>query len=209
MRKVSMEGLTDDLDVADILTEDSYVISIHLFDITELTQVRQENFEQKAVIGLLYMDNYDEVMESVEDIRRSMLGALVDRRITKYVTSMGGLIKTLEKDKYLLVMNRKALLSMEEDRFSILEDVKTVNIGNSINVTVSIGVGTDSGNYAQDFESARIAIEMALARGGDQAVVKEREKMAFYGGKTQRSERNTRVRARVKAQALQIGRAHV
>lgn len=202
MRKVSMEGLTDDLDVADILTEDSYVISIHLFDITELTQVRQENFEQKAVIGLLYMDNYDEVMESVEDIRRSMLGALVDRRITKYVTSMGGLIKTLEKDKYLLVMNRKALLSMEEDRFSILEDVKTVNIGNSINVTVSIGVGTDSGNYAQDFESARIAIEMALARGGDQAVVKEREKMAFYGGKTQRSERNTRVRARVKAQAL-------
>ena len=131
-----------------------------------------------------------------------MLEALVDRKITKYISSMGGLIKKMEKDKYLLVMNRKALETMEVDRFSVLEDVKTVNIGNGINMTISIGIGTNSGDHARDYEAARVAIEMALARGGDQAVVKEQEKMAFFGGKTQRAERNTRVRARVKAQAL-------
>lgn len=168
----------------------------------ELAAFKKENYEQKPVVGLLYMDNYDEVMDSVEDVRRSMLEALVDRRITKYVSTVGGLIKKLEKDKYILVVKRKDLETMETDRFSVLEDVKTVNIGNTINMTVSIGIGMNCGDYAKNYEAARVAIEMALARGGDQAVVKEQEKMTFFGGKTQRAERNTRVRARVKAQAL-------
>lgn len=202
MRRIMLDEMIDDLDGVEKSTDESYVIGIHFFDITELSQLKQENYEQKAVVGLLYMDNYDEAMESVEDIRRSMLDALVDRRITKYVTSMGGLIKKMEKDKYLVVVNRRGLAMMEDDRFSVLEDVKTVNIGNSIGVTISIGIGTDSGDYAQNYDSARVAIEMALARGGDQAVVREHDKMAFYGGKTQRAEKNTRVRARVKAQAL-------
>lgn len=202
LRRILLDDLMEDLEGVEKITDESYVIGIHMFDITELCQLKVENYEQKAVVGLLYMDNYDEAMESVEDIRRSMLDALVDRRIAKYITSMGGLIRKLEKDKYLVVVNRKGLAMMEEDRFSLLEDVKTVNIGNSIGVTISIGIGTDNGDYAQNCEAARIAIEMALARGGDQAVVKECDKMAFYGGKTQRAEKNTRVRARVKAQAL-------
>lgn len=205
MRKISLDNLVEQHDGIEKLYEsdgECYVIGIHFFDITELLQFKKENYEQKPVVGLLYMDNYDEAMESVEDIRRSMLEALVDRRITKYVSSFGGLIKKLEKDKYLVVVNRKILDVMEEDRFSVLEDVKTVNIGNSISVTVSIGIGMNSGDYGQNYESARVAIEMALARGGDQAVVKDQDKMAFFGGKTQRAERNTRVRARVKAQAL-------
>ena len=149
------------------------------------------------------MDNYDEVMESVEEVRRSMLEALVDRRITKYVATADGLIKKLEKDKYLLVINRKSLDTMEGgSSFSVLEDVKTVNIGNSIAVTVSIGIGMNCGGYAQNYEAARVAMEMALARGGDQTVVKDYDKMAFFGGKRQHSEKNTRVRARVKSQAL-------
>ena len=78
---------------------------------------------------------------------------------------------------------------MEEDRFSVLEDVKTVNIGNSIAVTVSIGIGMNCGGYAQNYEAARVAMEMALARGGDQTVVKDYDKMAFFGGKTQHSEK--------------------
>ncbi|MDY3250697.1 MAG: DHH family phosphoesterase [Candidatus Choladocola sp.] len=202
MKKIVLEDILDDADSVEKVTGECYVIGIHFFDITELTAFKKENYDQKPVVGLLYMDNYDEVMDSVEDMRRSMLEALVDRRITKYVSSLGGLIKKMEKDKYLLVVNRKCLEVMEADRFSILEDVKTVNIGNTIGVTVSIGIGTNSGDYAQNYDSARVAIEMALARGGDQAVVKDHDKMAFFGGKTQRSEKNTRVRARVKAQAL-------
>lgn len=205
MRQISLKELVDSHSGIELLYDgegDCVVVGLYFFDITELSQFKQENYEQKSVVGLLYMDNYEEAMESVEDVRRSMLEALVDRRITKYVSAFGGLIKKMEKDKYLLVVNRRILDVMEEDRFSVLEDVKTVNIGNSINVTVSIGVGTNCGDYARNYEAARIAIEMALARGGDQAVVRDQEKISFYGGKTQRAERNTRVRARVKAQAL-------
>lgn len=205
LRRISLDELVDANSGIERLYEKEggcEVIALHFFDITELTYFKKENYEQKSVVGLLYMDNYEEAMESVEEVRRSMLDALVDRRITKYVSSFGGLIKKMEKDKYLLVVNRKILDVMQEDRFSVLEDVKTVNIGNSIGVTVSIGIGTSCGDYAQNYEAARSAIEMALARGGDQAVVRDQDKIAFYGGKTQRAEKNTRVRARVKAQAL-------
>ena len=98
------------------------------------------------------------VQESVEEVRSSLLAALIDRKINKYITSMGGLVKKLEKDKYLLVINRKSLDTMEEDRFSVLEDVKTVNIGNSIAVTVSIGIGMNCGGYAQNYEADSVSI---------------------------------------------------
>lgn len=205
LRRISLDDLVESHSGIESMYEGEggcEVVALHFFDITELTRFQKENYEQRSVVGLLYMDNYEEAMESVEDVRRSMLDALVDRRITKYITSIGGLIKKLEKDKYLLVVNRKILDIMEEDRFSVLEDVKTVNIGNSISVTVSIGIGTNCGDYAQNYEAARSAIEMSLARGGDQAVVRDQDKISFYGGKTQRAEKNTRVRARVKAQAL-------
>lgn len=202
LKRIDLEEKLESLDGIECTTDECYVIAMYFFDITELTVLKKENYEQKPVIGLLYLDNYDEVMDSVEDIRRSMLEALTDRRITKYVSAMGGLIKKIEKDKYLLAMNQKGIGMMEEDRFSVLEDVKTVNIGNSINMTISIGIGTNNGDYAQNYEAARGAMEMALARGGDQVVVKDHDKITFFGGKTQRSESNTRVRARVKAQAL-------
>lgn len=202
MRRIMLEEMLEELEGVESVSGECCVIALHFFDITELSRYKQENYEQKPVVGLLYMDNYDEAMESVEDVRRSMLAALVDRRITKYIASVDGLIKKLEKDKYILVVNRKGLETMEADRFSVIEDVKTVNIGNSLGVTISIGIGTNSGDYAQDYEAARVAMEMALARGGDQAVVKDHDKMTFFGGKTQMAERNTRVRARVKAQAL-------
>ncbi len=202
MKRVWLSSMLEDLEGVEQTGGESCIVALYFFDITELLAFKQENYEQKPAVGLLYMDNYDEVMESVEDIRRSMLEALVDRKITKYVSSVGGLISKLEKGRYLLVVNRKGLETMVEDRFSVLEDVKTVNIGNSINMTVSIGIGISNEDYVQNFEAGRGAMEMALARGGDQAVVKEQDKLSFFGGKTQRAERNTRVRARVKAQAL-------
>lgn len=202
LRRIRLDELLDASEVAQRTLEDSYIVAVNFLDITELSHLRKENHDQKQVVGLLYMDNYDEVMESVEDIRRSMLEALVDRRITKYISTLGGICKKLEKDKYLLVTNRRGLEQMEADRFSVLEDVKTVNIGNAIHVTISIGIGLESGGYCQDYEAARGAMEMALARGGDQVVIKEGDKIQFFGGKTQRAEKNTKVRARVKAQAL-------
>ena len=99
-------------------------------------------------------------------------------------------------------MRQSSLEALKEQKFHILEEVKTVNIGNEMTVTLSIGIGLNAPTYLQDYEYSRIAIEMALGRGGDQVVIKNGEKITYYGGKAQQMEKTTRVKARVKAQAL-------
>ena len=115
---------------------------------------------------------------------------------------MGGILKKLEKDKYLVILFQKSLQKMQDQKFPLLEEVKTVNIGNEMSVTISIGLGISGDSYNQNYQFARTAIDMALARGGDQVVLKNRQTITYYGGKTQTMEKNTRVKARVKAQAL-------
>ena len=154
------------------------------------------------VPGLIYLDNYDEALDSVEEVRRSLLVALIDRKITKYISNYDGIVKKFETDKYFIVIKNKYLKELQANRFSLLEEVKAVNIGNEMSVTLSIGIGINGGSYQQNYEFSRIAIELALGRGGDQAVVKENDKISYYGGKSQQMEKNTRVKARVKAQAL-------
>lgn len=178
------------------------LVAVYLFDETEVIKIRQEIDEQKMVAGLIYLDNYEEALESVEEVRRSLLMALIDRKISKYIAGMNGVVKKLEKDKYFFTIKQKYVQELQENRFSILEEVKTVNIGNEMAVTLSIGLGMNSDTYNQNYEFARVAIDMALGRGGDQAVVKDEEKIQYYGGKSQQPEKMTRVKARVKAHAL-------
>ena len=178
------------------------ILAVYLFDETEILQYRQEITDEKMVAGLIYLDNYDEALESVEEVRRSLLTALIDRKINKYINSMEGVVKKMEKDKYFFIIKQKYMEQIQEERFSILEDVKAVNIGNEMSVTLSIGIGMNGESYNQNYEYARVAIDMALGRGGDQAVVKEGSKIQYYGGKAQQLEKATRVKARVKAHAL-------
>lgn len=178
------------------------LIAIYLFDETDVIKCRQEIYEQKMVAGLIYLDNYEEALESVEEVRRSLLMALIDRKINKYISGMNGVVKKMEKDKYFFTIKQKYVLELQEHRFSILEEVKAVNIGNEMAVTLSIGMGMNGETYSQNYELARMAIDMALGRGGDQAVVKDPEKIQYYGGKSQQLEKTTRVKARVKAHAL-------
>ncbi len=182
--------------------EGNWFYVIYFLDETELTQLRSENRDQKPVVGLVYLDNYEEVMERVDEVHSSLMNVLIDREINKYCMAHHALSKKLEKDKYLVVMDHKSLEQVEEDHFSLLEEVKTVNIGNDTVVTISVGIGVSGDDYNQNYEYARAAIEMALARGGDQAVLNRDGQMRFYGGKTQSTERQTRVKARVKAQAM-------
>ena len=162
----------------------------------------RENDAQSLVVGLLYLDNYDEALESVEEVRRSLLTALIERKINKYIASLDGISKKIEKDKYLIILRKRSLLQLQANKFDILEEVKTVNIGNEMAVTISIGIGLDGLTYLQNYEFARTAIDLALGRGGDQAVVKTTDQVTYYGGKSQQVEKNTRVKARVKAHAL-------
>ena len=178
------------------------LIAMYMYDDTELKEYIKKNEDNKLVVALAYLDNYEEALESVEDVRRSLLIALIDRKITKYFSNFDGLVKKLEKDKYFLIMRQSSLDTLKEQRFHILDEVKTVNIGNEMAVTLSIGIGLNGANYLQNYEYCRIAIEMALGRGGDQVVIKNGDSIAYFGGKSQQVEKNTRVKARVKAQAL-------
>ena len=201
-RKISLKEMAMNSDILEAENYDGYLIAIYLFDETALKIALREIDDQSLAVGLIYLDNYDEALESVEEVRRSLLIALIDRKVNKYISALDGISKKLEKDKYLIIMRKKAVEQLKEDRFDILEDVKTVNIGNEMAVTLSIGMGLDGLTYAQNYEFARNAIDLALGRGGDQAVVKTPDNVAYYGGKSQQVEKNTRVKARVKAQAL-------
>jgi len=194
-----------DLDVPDLADEkdtDQQVLAVYLYDETEIHAYMQAITDQKMVAGLIYLDNYEEALESVEEVRRSLLVALIDRKVSKYITGVNGIVKKLEKDKYFFAIKQKYMARLESERFNLLEEVKTVNIGNEMAVTLSIGIGMNGETYVQNYEYARTAIDMALGRGGDQAVVKNGTKIQYYGGKSQQLEKTTRVKARVKAHAL-------
>lgn len=201
-RKISLKEMAMNSDIIEAEGYEGYLVAIYLFDETALKIALREIDDQSLAVGLIYLDNYDEALESVEEVRRSLLIALIDRKVNKYISALDGISKKLEKDKYLVIMRKKAVEQLKGDRFDVLEDVKTVNIGNEMAVTLSIGMGLDGLTYAQNYEFARNAIDLALGRGGDQAVVKTPENVAYYGGKSQQVEKNTRVKARVKAQAL-------
>lgn len=202
MRKVMMNEMIEASEVLETFDSDSYLVAVFLFDETKINTLIRDNDNQKLVAGLIYIDNYDEALESIEEVRRSLLIALIDRKINKYFSSMDAIVKKLEKDKYFVVFQKQFLQELIEKRFDILEDVKTVSIGNEMAVTLSIGIGVETGTYVENYENARQSIDLALGRGGDQAVVKSNEEISYYGGKSQKTEKNTRVKARVKAHAL-------
>ena len=179
-----------------------YMTALYLFDETELNHYIKENEEQRLVAGLVYIDNYDEALDSIEDVKRSLLTALIDRKVNKYFTEIDALVRKIERDKYFIVFKNQYMHQLQEDRFSIIEDVKTVKVGNEMAVTLSIGIGSGGDSYNQNYEYARMSIDLALGRGGDQVVVREGEEISYYGGKTKQVERNSRVKARVKAHAL-------
>ena len=179
-----------------------HLMAVYLFDETELKHYMKENKEQRFVAGLIYIDNYDEALESVEEVRQSLLVALIERKINKYFASYGGIVRRLEKDKYFIAVQERHLPLLREDKFSILEEVRNVNIGNDMAVTLSISLGMSGKTYAENYEYARVAMELALARGGNQVVVKEGNNITYFGGSSQQVDKHTRVKARVKAQAL-------
>lgn len=189
-----------------------YMTAIYLFDETELERYMKENEDQRLVAGLVYIDNYDEALDSIEDVKRSLLTALIDRKVNNYFSEIDALVRKIDRDKYFIVFKNQYMKQLQEDRFSLIEDVKTVKVGNEMAVTLSIGIGNGGDSYNQKYEYARMSIDLALGRGGDQVVVRDGEEITYYGGKNKQVERNSRVKARVKAHALReviISREHV
>lgn len=183
--------------------EAGVLYALYLYDETEITTLKKENVDQRLITGLLYIDNYEESFENIDEVRRSLLTALVERKINKYMVSIDAIIKKLEKDKYIFVFQHKYLEQLEASKFSLLEEVRGSNVGNDSSlVTISMGLGVNADSYLNGYELARSAIDLALGRGGDQAVVKDKNKVSYYGGTSVQVEKSTRVKARVKAHAL-------
>ncbi len=209
LRKVVTPDFDEDMeqsleDTERIWNDRNALIAMFLYDETDNINLRKENKEQKQITGLLYIDNYEESLENIDEVRRSLLTALVDQKINKYMQSIDAIIKKLEKDKYIFVFQQKYLPDLQANKFSILEEVRGINMGNEMSVTISIGLGVNADTYASSYELARAAIDLALGRGGDQVVIKDKDKdkISYYGGKSVSVEKSTRVKARVKAHAF-------
>ena len=147
LNRIYFDDIMDQSESIEMDEAEEFLTALYLFDETELNRYKQENREQKQVAGLIYIDNYDEALDSIEDVKRSLLIALVDRKVNQYFSKMDALVRKIEKDKYFVVFKYKYLQPMMDDRFSILEDVKTVKVGNEMAVTLSIGIGMKESSY--------------------------------------------------------------
>ncbi len=180
---------------------DDSLIAMFLYDETENVAIKKENFDEKMIVGLLYIDNFDEAFEGADEVRRSLVTAWVEREINKYMKPYDAIVKHLEKDRYMFIIKQRYLTAIEADRFSILENIRNLKIYD-LTLTISIGVGVYNDSYMKSYEGAHEAIDLALGRGGDQAVVKRPSGISYFGGTTASPEKSTRVKARVKAHAL-------
>ncbi len=177
-------------------------IAMFLLDCTELEQYKRERENQQFVAGLVYIDNYEDVYDSVEEANKGLLSAITERKINKYFKKVNALVRKLDRDKYFVAMQQQDLRKLEEDKFSLLEEIKSTKAGNELEITLSMGFGLQGESYVQNAEYSRAAIDLALGRGGSQAVIKEGEQISYYGIRGKEVEKNTRVKARMKAQAL-------
>lgn len=201
MKRISADIITQGVNIL-VKDYNSSLVAMYMFDETDINQYIQKIRDERFVVGLVYIDNYEDALESVDDVRRSLFVGLVDKRVNKYFSAGAAIIRKLEKDKYLVVFRYKFLEKLLADKFSLVEDIKSVKVGNEKTLTLSIAIGTGAADYARNYDIAKAAMDLALGRGGDQAVIKDGEKIYYYGGKSQQMEKNTRVKVRVKAHAL-------
>ena len=203
LQQLTIDNFREKKEVTDSLNLSmDRVIAFMLFDETRLVALRQKNIDQELVVAQVSIDNYEETIDSVEAVRRALLVALIDRKVNKYFQSSDAIVRKNDRDKYIVLFQRKYLAKMEEDRFSILEEIKNTKAGNDNEITLSIGIGLGGRSYTQNTEYARAAMDLALGRGGSQAAIKSGDETRYYGSRGREIERNTRVKARVKAQAL-------
>ena len=179
-----------------------FLSSICLVDTTDLLQVHDEYLRSRPIVLIFLIDNYDELIANLPDSVVSTLNAEIGRCLTAWLEGMGGLLRKLERNRYLFLCEAKDLARLVEDKFSVLESIRSVVNPGGIAATLSIGVGKDGATFAENWSFASLSIEMSLSRGGDQAVIKDRYNFTFFGGKTRETERRTKVKSRVIANSL-------
>lgn len=179
-----------------------FLASICLSDATELLNIRDQYVSSRPVVAILLIDNYDELVNKLPDSAVSTINAAIDETLTAWTESSNGILRKLERNRYLHIFEARDLERYAKERFSILETIRTVVNPSGIGATLSLGIGKDGASFAENYSFASLSIEMSLSRGGDQAVIKDKVNFAFYGGKAQETERRTKVKSRVIANSL-------
>ena len=180
---------------------ESLLATTYWMDVTESEEMRQTLEVTRPVVAILMVDNYDDVMTACPEAKRSALMADLEGKLNDWCADSGALLLGYDRDRYFFAMEEMDFLRYAEEKFSVLDTVRTVEAG-SVSATLSIGVGREEDNFAALFKNAELALEMALSRGGDQAVVKNKANFEFYGGRAKAAERRTKVKSRVMASAL-------
>ena len=170
-------------------------------DVTDLEHMRATLAQTRPVVAIVMIDNYEDLMSACPEGKRSAVRAAVEEKMDQW-RGDGVLMMKYDRDRYLMVFTEQRYEALAEGRFSILDEVRTVQAAEGVCATISIGVGREAGSYDALMKNASLALEMALSRGGDQAVVKDRMNFEFYGGRAKATEKRTKVKSRVMANAL-------
>ena len=175
---------------------------LYLSDMTEMYQVRDEYIRSRPVVSIILVDNYEELTMNLSESAISNMNAEINDVITKWAESYHGLLRKLERNRYLLVFEKRDLDSAMQEKFTIVEDMHQIVNPTGLAASISFGLGVDGANFEESYNFAALSIEMALSRGGDQAVVKDRLNFHFYGGRAKEADRRSKVRSRVTANSL-------
>ena len=178
------------------------VAQLLLVDSTELMETRDEYLRSRPVVSIILIDNYDELTNNLNDTGVSTLNAALNERISAWAEKIGGLLRKLERNRFLFIFEAKDLFRITEGKFSLLDSVREVTNPSGIAATLSFGVGKDGEGFQENYNYAALALEMALSRGGDQAVIKDKYDFSFYGGRSVETERRSKVKSRVMASSL-------
>ncbi len=204
--KISIEGRSYTMysELAKLGDKDSkdYNYVVYFIDNTELIQLENQIKDKRCIVGIICIDNYTEIAQNVDDVRRPMLTALIDRKVHRWLQNEDVIIRKFERDKYMFIFSHELLGKIEATKFAILDEMRKTQMGNELPVTMSVGIGENTNSLTGSMDEARAALDLALGRGGDQAVIKNQDKYTFYGGKTKEVEKSTRVKARMKAYAF-------
>ena len=180
----------------------SVLMTLYWLDCTELVSLRQEYDESRPVVAIVSIDNYEELVKNANDSEKATMLASVDNRIGEWAKDIQGVLRKYDRDKYIFVMEERNLAQITQDKFSVLDTVRSIVSREGINATLSIGIGRDGKTLQEKYEFAQLALDMALSRGGDQTVIKNRYAFEFFGGCAKEVEKRTKVKSRVMANAL-------
>ncbi|MFU0799974.1 MAG: DHH family phosphoesterase [Xylanivirga thermophila] len=183
-------------------SEKKVMILLYWEDITEYVRIKEEYYNQQIVVMDIQIDNYDEVMANTDDTHRPNVQAEIESRLAKWANALNGAWTKYDRDKFIVIIHAMKFKKLSEKKFDILDEIRDINVGNQIPVTLSVGVGVGGSTPLESQYYARSAIDLALGRGGDQAVVKNGDKLSFYGGRNKAVEKRSKVKSRVIANAL-------